>query len=276
MVGKSKKSDEKGLVHFFKWFLFDKEESWKTKMLHWVALVLLLFEALTCFLAVFDTTLKKDQQYTVTVVWTGYLEYFTYQSNLILLVVIILFFSNFGRKERWMHWKTNLPIICAATYITITFVVYASYLYKPDHLFEIHYIDETTGRIEYLWYIRTILDHYICPLLMIFFFIWSCFCPRYYGPNLKRIPYWKALIIGYIYPILYLLYLIFASYVLDTKYNPYGIIADFKNHPFYAGMFTLGAFVAFGGILFLYTFLSNRFITNPNKQKYDSKSVSRP
>jgi hypothetical protein len=254
-----------GVLHFFKWLLTDKNESWKTKLLHWVALTIIVLEILLQVLTLFDTQKFKDGEPAVDNIWFWYLQYFTYQSNIIILVVMLLFVGNFGRRDNWKLFKTNLWIVCSTVYITVTCLTYCCYLYQ----FEWYDSHMLGGSLDYIWYIRSILAHMVCPPLAIFFFIWSCFAPRYYENNLEKISYKNALIKGLIYPVCYFIYAVIINACIPKNSNGsvpvYPYITDFRDYPLYSSLFTIIAIIVFAGLILLFSYISNRWITNSKK-----------
>ncbi|MBS2126342.1 hypothetical protein J8J04_01320 ['Fragaria x ananassa' phyllody phytoplasma] len=120
--------------------------------------------------------------------------YFTYQSNLFVLLVYILFFTKF-RYQKWYHY---LVFACLIS-ILMTGLIFHIVINQFQHL--------TTFKLK-LSYFLSHLQHTLIPLIFVYF---------YFKVNIFAISYYKIWI-AWVHPFLYMLFFSLFGYCAIKPY----------------------------------------------------------
>ena len=185
----------------------------KKNPLFWLALfglILMLGIFLYRFLSeYFHPNSISEYQGVLGRLWFGCLQYFTNQSNLLLLVFFVLFLLFYSKKL----FNNNVYLVYTSTYIGIVFTVFW-FILTPLAIFfnEVNY--NKYKIIEYG------LFHFLSP---IYFFIFVI-CYYHFSETSQRLKlkYGKHILLGMIYPCIYATYLVTINFVkLPTNiFNP--------------------------------------------------------
>jgi hypothetical protein len=208
--------------------------------------------------------------------WFGCLHYLTMQSALFMTIALILWFINFYKHFKWM--RNNVLIICTITYNTIVFILYNTMLLPENGKNPDLWNYYSFGPVW--WWIDNIFVHCIGPLCAILFFAFSFFSIQ--QVKIESIETKKTVLMGMIYPFIYLTYLVFLFFIthrsvygnLTAMWNFNDIIDSNSNHISKPGSISqiyvpIVALAVIVGMLFLFNFLNEKFIVKKyieNKQ----------
>lgn len=136
----------------------------------------------------------------LVILWFDFLQQFTQQTNLLLIIFYFLFIFFFRTKI----FNSNKFLIFTAAYIFLVFVV-AWFILTPVYIFN------SISKADIFDTISTMLVHLVTP---IFFVVFACNTMTYLGANKRLgIKYFKYCSISFIYPLIYFTYLIVINFI---------------------------------------------------------------
>ncbi|WP_323847586.1 MAG: hypothetical protein Q2306_01715 [Phytoplasma sp.] len=134
------------------------------------------------------------------------IEYFTSQSNILILIVMFLFFTSLRFKKIF-----SVLMFIAAIDILLTFTLVHSFIYPNEKFYFFEQIKEKIIFLDIKHY-----HHTIIPILYLIFY----FFKTNRGLNIKKA------YLGVIHPLCYFFFFLFANYfdLFQPSYYPYDII----------------------------------------------------
>lgn len=178
--------------------------------------------------------------------WFNFLQYFTTQTNLIIMVTFIVLIIFYFKKKDDVFNITILKYV--TTYISVTFTIF-TLLLLPSFLIGSKDLIQEYNLHAYLP--ETICYHVICPVTIIVYYV--CFIHA----NKNKYNYYKQTkkyyIVGMIYPCIYMLYMIFINFVplFGTYHSIYGTVSNFNPNFLYTNVEYINAKFEYGSYLHL-------------------------
>lgn len=215
--------NHKDKFSIYKWFKeFDVPK--------YLAFVGLFLFSLSLFFTTYDFVRYAKDFNTASKIWFGILDRFTNQSNILLLVFVIFYL--FFPKHSFM--KNNGFLISCMVFIFFTFFGYNVILVGLSG----YGYDLDDGIIPLL---GNICMHLLFPIYFIVFGL----IHMYFKPMQEPRKFWKLLLLGMIYPTIYVIYIIIIPFVysgykvfseMDKQWYPstytvYGDATNVKDKP---------------------------------------------
>ncbi len=204
-------------------------------------------------------------------IWFGIIDRFTNQSNWLLFIYCFLYV--FFSKNSLL--KGNGLLISVMVYIFFTFIGYnvvlvglsgGAYGYGGSNL------GDTVSNV---WL------HLLCP---IYFLVFGYF-EMYYNPNKEPKKFWKLLLLGMIYPTIYMIYVItipytYGSYtetidgvIVPETYTVYGNATNVKDYPT-AWAYVMVMYLIFFPGSFAIFYFSWKGLNKINNKKIENKKTN--
>ena len=139
-------------------------------------------------------------------IWWGSLNYFSQQSNFIVMIFIIIFF--FWPKSRIL--KDNTFFLIAVAYISITGFIFNIILMPVGFAVG---IAQTMVLAYWATIVSTLMLHMVMPIYFILFYVF-CYKTKAIDKVWEK-KYWKYILKGSIYPICFLFYVFIVPFITD-------------------------------------------------------------
>lgn len=177
-------------------------QNWFDNYFYFVWLMLgLLIEIIVISFIIFDAIPLNGED--LSYVWFNSFHYLTQQTNLFVVIFVLIFVFLPNLKI----FKKNTFLIIVVAYITATLIGYNCIL-LPSNI-----SDGSINSWSAVDWTNTIFLHMINPIYTISLFIFLLISKK--DIDVLLLDWWKILLIGSIYPTLYLSYAIFLPFVSD-------------------------------------------------------------
>lgn len=211
--------------------IYAKRKHNYTSLPFWLAIVTILFEAIYFTLSILTVTLKTYDEVNLFSaqgykIWFNWLTYFTFQTNFLVFVFLLIFLINVKSKIFNNRYFANTTCF----YIDVTALIFAIWFFW--------WIFNGAPTKDFLWLpvFRSLIAHLICPVLFNLFYFYSVNYP--YKAKELRNPMqtvnWKKL---WYWLIIYLL--VYGTYLISINFikMPVGAFRSdlqelVKDHPY--------------------------------------------
>lgn len=226
--------EEKSIFSISKWF----KEFTIPKYIAFVAVFLFSFSV---FFTIYDCIEYSLKGNDASKIWYGILDRFTNQSNILLLIFVV--FYVFFPKHSFM--KNNGFLITCMVFIFFTFIGYNVVLVGISGYGGYSVANNTSSIIGFL---SNLCMHILFPI----YFIVFGFLHMFFNPMKEPKTFWKLLLLGMIYPTIYVIYVIVVPFIYSgyasktgATYSVYGNATNVKDYPtswLYISIMYLGFF----------------------------------
>ena len=185
----------------------------KPKWLHWYQIAGLCIIPIVLMFIVWAIVYKVQLEGDFSEIWFGSLNFFSQQSNFIVMSFMILYFFIPNNKM----FRNNSFFLISVSYITITSFMFNVLLVPIGFALGI----AQTVLADPIPVINTLMLHCVMPIYFILFFIF-CYKTKTISYRYEK-NYWKYILYGSIYIVCYLFYVFIVPFCTDrviyTQYS---------------------------------------------------------